>query len=145
MGFHAHRRIKPRFELLEARTVPSSGTFFEDLADDADPTQPGYDTLQDYLTDRRYFGAIVGRYANRIARGRFALDGETYQLSTNDGVNHLHGCGDRLLGVAFPLLPGNGGRAPGRRGFRQGRWLWWDGERDGMGVVVQGRVPGHVA
>jgi aldose 1-epimerase len=52
---------------------------------------PGYDRLSDYLTDTRYFGAIIGRYANRIARGRFVLDDARYQLSTNDGPNHLHG------------------------------------------------------
>ncbi len=51
----------------------------------------GFDTFQPYLTDSPYFGAIVGRYGNRIANGRFALDGTTYQLATNDGPNHLHG------------------------------------------------------
>jgi aldose 1-epimerase len=51
----------------------------------------GYDSLQGYLTASPYFGAIVGRYANRIARGRFTLDGRTYRLATNDGPNHLHG------------------------------------------------------
>ena len=51
----------------------------------------GYDSLNDYVGDTRYFGAIVGRYANRIAGARFTLDGTTYQLPANDGVNHLHG------------------------------------------------------
>lgn len=51
----------------------------------------GYPTLEGYLRASPYFGAIVGRYGNRIARGRFTLDGTAYQLATNDGPNHLHG------------------------------------------------------
>ena len=51
----------------------------------------GFDSLDGYLTSSPFFGAIVGRYANRIAKGRFALDGKTYQLATNNGLNHLHG------------------------------------------------------
>jgi aldose 1-epimerase len=51
----------------------------------------GYDSLPGYLTDSPYFGAVVGRYANRIARGRFTLGGRTYRLATNNGPNHLHG------------------------------------------------------
>ncbi len=51
----------------------------------------GHDSLDGYLEHSPYFGAVVGRFANRIARGRFALDGVTYQLAHNDGENHLHG------------------------------------------------------
>jgi aldose 1-epimerase len=51
----------------------------------------GYDTLEGYLDDDAYFGALVGRYGNRIAKGRFVLDGKGYQLDINDGANHLHG------------------------------------------------------
>ena len=51
----------------------------------------GYDTAQEYLTRPNFFGASVGRYANRIAKGKFALDGKTYTLATNDGPNSLHG------------------------------------------------------
>jgi aldose 1-epimerase len=51
----------------------------------------GYDSLPGYLTESPYFGAVVGRYANRIARGRFTLEGRTYRLATNNGPNHLHG------------------------------------------------------
>jgi aldose 1-epimerase len=51
----------------------------------------GLDTLEDYLERSRYFGAVVGRYGNRIARGRFTLDGTEYRLPLNDGANSLHG------------------------------------------------------
>jgi len=51
----------------------------------------GFDSLAGYLRHPHYFGAIVGRYANRIGRGRFTLDGKTYRLAVNDGPNHLHG------------------------------------------------------
>lgn len=51
----------------------------------------GFDTAAPYLTDSPYFGAVVGRVGNRIAKGRFTLEGKEYQLPTNDGPNHLHG------------------------------------------------------
>jgi len=51
----------------------------------------GYDDVQGYVTDKAYFGAIIGRYANRIAHGRFTLAGASYSLPKNDGDNELHG------------------------------------------------------
>lgn len=51
----------------------------------------GYDTLAGYLKDSPYFGAIVGRYGNRIANGRFLLDGKEYTLAQNNNGQHLHG------------------------------------------------------
>lgn len=51
----------------------------------------GFDNLQDYLDNHTYFGAIVGRYGNRIANGKFTLDGEQYSLIRNNADNHLHG------------------------------------------------------
>ncbi len=52
----------------------------------------GFDNLQQYLDDNSpYFGCIAGRYANRIARGKFTIEDIIYQLTTNDGINHLHG------------------------------------------------------
>jgi aldose 1-epimerase len=50
----------------------------------------GFDDLEGYLTRSRYFGAVVGRYGNRIAKGQFTIDGKTFQLATNNGANHLN-------------------------------------------------------
>ena len=63
----------------------------------------GFDSLPPYLDVHPYFGALVGRYANRIAGGRFALDGETQQVDVNEPPNHLHGGAmgfDRFLWAA---------------------------------------------
>jgi aldose 1-epimerase len=51
----------------------------------------GYDKLEDYLKDTPYFGALIGRYGNRIAKGKFTLDGVEYTLATNNVPNALHG------------------------------------------------------
>jgi aldose 1-epimerase len=61
----------------------------------------GFDGLDGYVREHPYFGAVVGRYANRIAHGRFTLDGKTYHLALNNGPNSLHG---------------------GRRGFDKALW-----------------------
>ena len=51
----------------------------------------GFDSLQGYLSKPPYFGAIIGRYGNRIGKAQFKLDGNTYKLAANNGVNSLHG------------------------------------------------------
>jgi aldose 1-epimerase len=51
----------------------------------------GHETLEPYLTNASYLGVVAGRYANRIAKGRFELDGQMFQLAINNAPNHLHG------------------------------------------------------
>jgi aldose 1-epimerase len=51
----------------------------------------GFDSAEGYVEHPSYFGATVGRFANRIAKGQFSLDGKAYTLATNDHGNHLHG------------------------------------------------------
>jgi aldose 1-epimerase len=81
----------------------------------------GFDTLEGYVTRSRFFGAVAGRYANRIANARFTLDGKTYELAANNGRNHLHG---------------------GRRGFDKVVWKAASFERDGnVGVTLAHTSP----
>jgi aldose 1-epimerase len=54
----------------------------------------GFDNVASYMGKSEYFGALIGRYGNRIANGRFTLDGVDYQLDVNNGANHLHGGSD---------------------------------------------------
>lgn len=73
----------------------------------------GYNRVEDYMNavDKPYFGAIAGRYANRIAKGKFTLSGKTYQLAVNNGENHLHGgvIGfDKVVWDAKPLSAAGG-------------------------------------
>ena len=71
----------------------------------------GYDSLAGYLKASPYFGAIVGRYGNRIARAQFTLDGTTYHVPANDGVNSLHGGTvgfDKVVWDAEPLWSDSG-------------------------------------
>jgi aldose 1-epimerase len=73
--------------IITSLTAPGKDGAFEDVV-------LGFDSLEKYLSGHPYFGAIVGRYANRIAGGQFTLNGEMYTLTTNNGPKHLHG-GDR--------------------------------------------------
>jgi aldose 1-epimerase len=74
----------------------------------------GFDNLDQYLAGHPYFGALVGRVANRIAGGRFSLDGQQYSLAVNNGPNHLHGGlkgFDKRVWDARPLPPSEGAQA----------------------------------
>ena len=73
-----------RGAVIRALRVPDRNGRFDDVV-------LGYDDLQSYIEDRFYLGAVIGRYANRIADGRFHLDGCAYELPVNDPPNHLHG------------------------------------------------------
>ena len=71
----------------------------------------GYDDLEGYLNNNPFFGALVGRYANRIAKGKFTLDGRLFSLVQNDGENHLHGGTrgfDKVVWQARPVNSKNG-------------------------------------
>jgi aldose 1-epimerase len=80
---------------VEVRTIGYGATITSIRVPDRDGRVAdvvlGFDSIDGYLGQHPHFGVVVGRYANRIAKGRFTLDGRTYQLATNDGPNHLHG------------------------------------------------------
>lgn len=69
---------------IRALTVPNRHGGLVDVA-------LGYDTLEEYVRNGGYLGATVGRFANRIAEGKFRLNGQSYNLAVNNGPNHLHG------------------------------------------------------
>ena len=69
--------------LISVKTADRNGKFADVVL--------GYDSLQGYLSDQCFLGAIVGRYGNRIAKGSFEIDGQKYQLPLNNGENSLHG------------------------------------------------------
>jgi aldose 1-epimerase len=80
---------------LEARIITYGGIVISlkvpDKSGKSADVVLGYDSLDGYLAKSPYFGAIIGRYGNRIAGGKFTLDGKTYSIPPNDGPNALHG------------------------------------------------------
>jgi len=82
MGMTA--RIMTYGGIVQSLDVPDQKGNFGDVV-------LGYDTLDGYLTNSPYFGSLIGRYGNRIAKGHFTLDGKTYTLAVNNGSNSLHG------------------------------------------------------
>lgn len=80
---------------MEARVIDYGGIIVSlrvpDSAGQLDDVVLGFDSLEGYVAEHPYFGALIGRYGNRIANGSFTIDGETYQLPINNGPNSLHG------------------------------------------------------
>ena len=80
---------------MEVRFIAYGGAIVSIRVPDRDgklaDVTPGFDSPDDYALDGRFFGAIIGRYANRIAGAQFTLDGWRYVLPPNEGVNQLHG------------------------------------------------------
>lgn len=70
--------------IITSWTAPDKNGDYKDIV-------LGYNTLAEYEAETPYFGALIGRYGNRIAKGKFSLDDQEYTLAVNDGVNHLHG------------------------------------------------------
>jgi aldose 1-epimerase len=88
---------------LQALSVPDKQGKSQDIV-------LGYKTAAEYLAKPQFFGVTVGRYANRIAKGKFTLDGKAYTLATNDGPNHLHGGAkgfDKVLWQIDAVKPGS--------------------------------------
>ncbi len=101
---------------LEARVTNYGGILVSlrvpDRRGHMDDVVLGYDSLEGYLRDTAYFGAIIGRSANRIARARFTLDGTTYRLTANDEPHHLHGGLGGFSRAVWRAEPDTAGPAP---------------------------------
>ena len=110
---------------MEARVIDLGGIIVSlrvpDSAGQLDDVVLGFDSLEGYVAEHPYFGALIGRYGNRIANGSFTLDGENYQLPVNNGPNSLHG---------------------GNRGFDK---VVWRGEpfenENGRGIILRYTSP----
>ena len=80
---------------MEVKIITLGGIITNIMVPDADGNMGdvtlGFDNLEGYLGAHPFFGALVGRYGNRIAKGKFSIDGVEYKLATNNGENHLHG------------------------------------------------------
>jgi aldose 1-epimerase len=100
---------------IEVRLIDYGGIILSLMAPDRDGNLGdivlGYDDLDGYLQVSPYFGALIGRYGNRIAGARFTLDGVEYPLAANNGPNHLHGGEvgyDKVLWTGTPIEGADG-------------------------------------
>ncbi|MBI3960903.1 MAG: galactose mutarotase [Chloroflexi bacterium] len=91
----------------------------------------GFDTLEPYLGRHPFFGALVGRFANRIGQARFSLDGAAIQLAQNNGVNHLHGGVNGFDKKVWQSQPFQNGDSCGLRLA----YTSWDGEENYPGTL----------
>lgn len=98
--------------IITSIMVPDRNGHFEDI-------NLGFDSLQQYLDGNPFFGALVGRYGNRIGGAKFTIDGHEYPLLANNGVNHLHG---------------------GSRGFDKRLWEAEIIEKEGMQALKLHRI-----
>ncbi|HSV87481.1 MAG TPA: aldose epimerase family protein [Bacteroidales bacterium] len=92
----------------------------------------GFDNLAAYEAGTPYFGAIIGRFGNRIAGGQFTLDGVNYELATNDGANHLHGGNIGFDKVVWEVVEAN----PGENPSLMLRYISPDGEEGYPGTLT---------
>lgn len=86
--------------IVQRIVVPDRNGKFDDVV-------LGFDTLEGYLGEHPYFGAVVGRYGNRIANGRFSIDGTEYTLAVNNGPNALHGGLKGFDKAVWSIQPGD--------------------------------------
>ncbi len=117
-------RIAEYGGIVREINVPDRQGLFEDIV-------LGFDSMEAYKQNPAYFGALIGRYGNRIAHGRFDLDGVTYELAKNDGENHLHG-GEKGFGSV--LWDGEGISGEGFEGVEL-RYRSEDGEEGYPGAL----------
>ena len=89
-SYRLENRLGSQIEIIDLGGIITSLVVADKNGDFSDIVL-GLDTPEQYTSDSPYFGAIVGRYANRIANGKFSIDGNEYSLATNNGPNALHG------------------------------------------------------
>lgn len=113
---------------MEMKVIEYGGIITELTAPDKDGVYEdivlGYDSLEAYVAENPFFGALIGRYGNRIAKGKFTLDGVEYTLDTNNAPNHLHG-GD----IGYDKVAWKGEQVESDRGVAlKLTYTSWDGE-----------------